>query len=111
MATQTESRLVTWPVYLEKELQAIPEVACAFATLEGSAVRLLVFVPDYSDAVLDKVLNIEDRFASLYRNGTFLFEILAMPKKDSPADVVPGAKQLKGTRPLQEEGICGNMFA
>jgi hypothetical protein len=30
----------------------------------------------------------------LYRNGTFLFEILAMPKKGSPADVVPGAKQI-----------------
>ena len=94
MATQTVSRLAAWPVYLEEELQAVPEVACAFLTLDGSAVRVLVFVSNYNDAVLDKVLSIEDRFASLYRNGTFVFEVLAMPKNGSPAEVVPGAKQI-----------------
>lgn len=94
MATQTVSRLAAWPVYLEEELQAVSEVACAFLTLDGSAVRILVFVSEYNDAVLDKVLSIEDRFASLYRNGTFLFEVLAMPKKGTPAEVVPGAKQI-----------------
>lgn len=94
MATQTVSRLAAWPVYLEEELRAVPEVECAFVTLDRSAVRLLIFVSEYSDAVLDKVLNIEDRFSSLYRNGTFLFEVLAMPQHGSPADVVRGAKQI-----------------
>ena len=94
MATQTATRLAAWPVYLEEELRAVPEVQCAFATLEGNAIRLLVFVSDYNDRVLDKVFDVEDRFASLYRDGMFLFEVLAVPKKGYPADVVPGAKPI-----------------
>lgn len=94
MATQTATRLAAWPVYLEEELRAVPEVVGAFATLDRNSIRLLVFVSNYNDAVLDKVLNIEDRFGSLYRDGTFLFEVLAAPREGSPADVVPGAKQI-----------------
>ena len=94
MATQTVTILAGWPVYLEEELQAVPEVVSAFATLEHNSVRLLVFVSEYNDSVLDKVLNVEDRFASLYREGTFLFEILAAPHHGSPASVVPGAKAI-----------------
>lgn len=94
MATQTATRLAAWPVYLEEELQAVPEVVAAFATLDRNAVRLLVFISDYNDTVLDKVLDIEDKFASLYREGTFLFEILAAPKERTLASVVPGAKQI-----------------
>lgn len=94
MATQTTTRLAAWPVYLEEELQAVPEVVSAYATLDRNAVRLLVFVSEYSDAVLDRVLDVEDRFASLYREGTFLFEILAAPKDASLSSVVPGAKPI-----------------
>jgi hypothetical protein len=94
VATQTATRLAAWPVYLEEELRAVSEVQCAFATLEGSAVRLLVFVSDYNDRVLNKVLYVEDRFASMYPGAIFLFEILAVPRKGSPADVVPGAKPI-----------------
>jgi hypothetical protein len=94
MATQTATRLAAWPVYLEEELQAVPEVVGAFAALDRNAVRLIIFVSEYNDTVLNRVLDIEDRFASLYREGTFLFDILAAPKGGSPATVVPGAKQI-----------------
>jgi hypothetical protein len=94
MVTQTATRLAAWPVYLEEELRAVPEVSCAFATIERNAVRLLVFVSEYNDHVLDRVLEVEDRFASLYQDGLFLFEILATPKTGAPADVVPGAKPI-----------------
>jgi hypothetical protein len=94
VATQNATRLAAWPVYLEEELRAVPEVVSAFAVLEGNAVRLLVFVSIYNDQVLDKVLDIEDKFASLYSDGMFVFEILAAPEHGSPAAVVPGAKQI-----------------
>ncbi len=94
MATQIAIRLAAWPVYLEEELRAIPEVVSAFAKLEGNSVRLLVFVSEYNDDVIDRVLTVEDHFASLYRDAMFAFEVLAAPKQGSPADVVPGVKQI-----------------
>lgn len=94
VATQITTRLAAWPVYLEEELQAVPEVVSAFATLERNAVRLLIFVSKYDDAVLDRVLDVEDRFASLYSEGTFLFEILAAPQGKPATAVVPGAKPI-----------------
>ena len=93
MATQTAARLAAWPVYLQEELQEIPEVVAAFASLEGYTVRLRIFVHNYGDEVIDKILDVEDRFAEVYRQ-TFLFDVLASPASGSLADVVPGAKQI-----------------
>ncbi len=94
MATQTATRLAAWPVYLEEELRPISEVLGVYATLQGSAIRLLVFVSDYRDEVIEKVLAVEEKFASFYPDAPFLFEVLAIPKQGSPADVVPGATQV-----------------
>jgi len=94
MATQIATRLAAWPVYLEEELRAVPEVVSAFAKLEGNSVRLLVFVCEYNDDVIDRVLSVEDRFASLYSDAMFVFEILAAPKQGPAGEVVPGAKQI-----------------
>lgn len=87
--------VASWPVYLEEQLRAIPEVSSAFVGMDvGNAIRLVIFVSTYTDEILEKVIDVEDRFTDLYRDQRFRFDILANPQEGSPRDVVPGFKQI-----------------
>jgi hypothetical protein len=87
--------VAAWPVYLEEQLRAIPEVSSAFVGMDlGNAIRLVIFVSKYTDEILERVMDVEDRFTDLYRDQQFRFDILAMPEQGSPLDVVPGVKPI-----------------
>lgn len=92
--TSTIPSVAAWPMYLREELRAIPEVSSAFVGSAAQDIRLVIFVSPYNDEVIDKILNVEDRFSELYRGQRFRFDILANPKEGSPADVVPGVEQI-----------------
>lgn len=89
--------LAGWPVYLKQELSSIPEVVSAFVAFDGpTSMRVVVFVSQYTDDILDKVLDVEDHFTSAYRgrDERFRFDILATPRHGNAADVVPGVTQV-----------------
>ncbi len=93
--TTTLPSVASWPVYLEEQLRNIPEVFSAFVGLDAcNAMRLVIFLSTYTDEVLEKVLDVEDRFAELYRNQQFTFDILAKPEHGFPQDVVAGLKPI-----------------
>jgi hypothetical protein len=91
------ANVAAWPVYLEQELRSIPQVLSAFVAVDGpTSIRLLIFVSDYNDEIIEKVLDVEDRFMDAYkgREERFTFDVLANPQHISAADLVPGVTQI-----------------